>query len=31
MRLWLAKLLAIATGVLILLLAALFAWLQNRL
>jgi hypothetical protein len=30
MRLWLAKLLAAVTGLLILLLAALFAWLQNR-
>jgi hypothetical protein len=30
MRLWLAKLLAAATGLLILALAALFAWLQNR-
>lgn len=30
MRLWLAKLLAGLTGLLILLLAALFAWLQNR-
>lgn len=30
MRLWLAKIMAAATGVLIILLAMLFAWLQNR-
>jgi hypothetical protein len=30
MRLWLSKLLATATGLLILVLAALFAWLQNQ-
>jgi hypothetical protein len=30
MRLWLAKILAAVTGVLIILLAMLFAWLQNR-
>jgi len=29
-RLWLSKLLAALTGLLILVLAALFAWLQNR-
>jgi hypothetical protein len=30
MRLWLAKILAAVTGVLITLMAMLFAWLQNR-
>jgi hypothetical protein len=30
MRLWLAKILAAVTGVLIILMAMLFAWLQNR-
>ena len=30
MRLWLARILAIATGLLILALSLLFAWLQNH-
>jgi hypothetical protein len=30
MRVWLAKILAAATGLLIILLAMLFAWLQNH-
>ena len=30
MRLWLSKLLATLTGLLILVLAALFSWLQNQ-
>jgi hypothetical protein len=30
MRRWLAKILAVATGIVIVALAVLFAWLQNR-